>query len=188
MFQILDISKSFIEKAVKKDSVVADFTMGNGHDTEYLCSLVPEGKVYAFDIQSSAVENTRRRLEESGYSNAVLINESHAECEKYIKEELSAGMFNLGYLPGSGHKEITTMHESTLSAVKSAVKKLARGGIITINVYPGHPEGKLEGELLCEYASSLDKFYYCCVKFRIINSPDAPYIIIIERYDKQTKI
>ena len=40
-----------------------DATMGNGHDTQWLCECVGEnGRVYAFDVQREAVERTRERL------------------------------------------------------------------------------------------------------------------------------
>ena len=32
--------------------------------------------------------------------------------------------------------------------------------------------------------SKLDKKYYCVTQFRLINSPDAPFIIAVEKYDK----
>ena len=61
MYQLLDVSKGFLEASgIKEDDVLADFTMGNGYDTEYLCGKVPKGKVYAFDIQAQAVENTKK--------------------------------------------------------------------------------------------------------------------------------
>lgn len=184
MFELLDAAKAFIEPVIKPNSVLCDFTMGNGHDTEYLCRKVPEGKVYAFDIQKSAVENTAARLSSAGLCNAVLIHSSHEHCEEYIKEPLDAGMFNLGYLPGSGNKALHTMRESTLPAVLSAIKLLKKGGVIVISVYPGHEEGRLEGEMLIENLSTLDKKYYCVTNLRLINSPDAPFIIAVEKYDK----
>ncbi len=183
MFSLLDTAKSFIEGAIKPDSVVADFTMGNGHDTEYLCSKVPDGKVYAFDIQESAVENTRKRLADGGFANAVLIHDSHAKCREYIKEPIAAGMFNLGRLPGGDHS-IHTMRPSTLEAVKGAIDLLIPGGSIVISVYPGHEEGRLEGEMLLEELGKLDRFHYCVVHFHIVNSADAPFIISVEKYDK----
>ncbi len=183
MFELLSFSKIFIKEHVNEASVVADFTMGNGHDTQWLCSLVPNGKVYAFDVQQQAVNNTRERLLESGFSNFELILDSHAKCEQYIGEEIDAGMFNLGWLPG-GDKSIHTLRESTLPAVFSAIKLLRKGGLITINVYPGHAEGKCEGELLLEELSKLSKFEYCVFVFRLVNSPEAPFIIGIEKYNK----
>ncbi|MBR5307272.1 MAG: class I SAM-dependent methyltransferase [Clostridia bacterium] len=183
MTELLNFSKTFIKEHIKEDSVVADFTMGNGHDTLWLCSLVKNGFVYAFDVQEQAVNNTRERLTGEGYSNFQLIHDGHQNCEKYIDREIDAGMFNLGWLPG-GDKSIHTLRESTLPAVFSAIKLLRKGGLITINVYPGHSEGKCEGELLMEELSKLSKFEYCVFVFRLVNSPEAPFIIGIEKYNK----
>ena len=183
MQELLNFSKTFIQEHITENSVVADFTMGNGHDTQWLCSLAKNGKVYAFDVQEQAVNNTRERLVSCGYNNFELILDSHANCEKYITCEIDAGMFNLGWLPG-GDKSIHTLRESTIPAVFSAIKLLRKGGLITINVYPGHAEGKCEGELLMEELSSLSKFEYCVFVFRLVNSPEAPFIIGIEKYNK----
>ena len=183
MFELLNFSKTFISEHINENSVVADFTMGNGHDTQWLCSIVKNGFVYAFDVQEQALRNTDERLKKEGYSNYKLILDSHASCEKYINEEIDAGMFNLGWLPG-GDKRIHTLRESTLPAVMSAIKLLKKGGLITINVYPGHEEGKCEGELLDEELSKLSRFEYCVFRFRLLNAPDAPYIIGIEKYNK----
>jgi tRNA G46 methylase TrmB len=101
MYQLLDVAKGFLESMnIKEDYVLCDFTMGNGYDTEYLCKKVPKGKVYAFDIQAQAVENTKKRLSDAGLTNAEIIHDSHAKVLDYVKEEINGGMFNLGYLPG----------------------------------------------------------------------------------------
>ena len=63
---ITEVAKSFLNEEIPKDGIICDFTMGGGHDTLYLSDLVPEGKVYAFDIQPLALERTRKRLEEAG--------------------------------------------------------------------------------------------------------------------------
>ena len=60
MIDLLELHKYFILKHLKPGDVAVDFTMGNGHDTEFLSKTVgPEGFVYAFDIQEQAL---RRRL------------------------------------------------------------------------------------------------------------------------------
>lgn len=184
MFELLDMAKFFLKDALRPDAVLCDFTMGNGHDTEYLCKSAPEGKVYAFDIQENALKNTAARLSAAGLHNAVLIHDSHANCEKYIREPLDGGMFNLGYLPGNGNKTVHTMRESTLPAVKAAIGLLKKGGILVISVYPGHEEGRLEGEMLTDHLAAYDKKFYCVTLLRLINSPDAPFIIAVEKYDK----
>lgn len=184
MFQLLEIAKIFLKEAnIRSDGVLVDFTMGNGYDTLYLSSLVPEGKVYAFDIQKDAIVNTKKRLSDAGVENAVLIHDSHANAKNYIEGEIDAGMFNLGYLPG-GDKSIHTMHESTLSAVRDAISMLKKGGVLVISVYPGHDEGKREGEMLLEALKDYDKRLYWISHFYLVNSPSAPFIITVERYDK----
>ena len=186
MFQLLDIAKSFLNQAeITSESVLADFTMGNGHDTLYLCSLVPQGKVYAFDIQEQALVNTRARLDEVGVTaDAVLIHDSHSNAKKYIDTEIDAGMFNFGYRPG-GDKSVHTMRESTLPAVKDAISMLKKGGVLVISVYPGHDEGRVEGEMLLEMLAEYDKKLYCVSHFHLVNSPDAPFVIAIEKYNKE---
>ena len=186
MFQLLDISKAFIKDCIPANGVVCDFTMGNGHDTEYLCSRVPNGKVYAFDIQQQALDNTKKLIESKGYTNAVLIKDSHANCLNYINEKIDAGLFNLGFLPGGDHS-LHTMRQSTLTAVNNAIELLKAGGTLVINVYPGHNEGRAEGEMLIQELSKLDKKLFCVSRFCLLNSPDAPYIIAIEKYDKQNR-
>lgn len=186
MFQLLDIAKQFLNQAnIPENGVLADFTMGNGHDTLYLCSLVPSGKVYAFDVQKEAVENTKKRLDDAGVTaHAELILDSHANAAEYISEKIDAGMFNLGYRPG-GDKTVHTMRESTVTAVKNAVEMLKKGGILVISVYPGHEEGRIEGEMLLKMLSEYDKKYYCVSHFHLVNSPDASFIIAVEKYDKE---
>lgn len=184
MYELLDVAKGFLNGGhIEKNSVLVDFTMGNGHDTEYLCSLVPDGKVYAFDIQQSALDNTAKRLSDAGFSNAELILDSHANVKNYVKCGIDGGLFNLGYLPG-GDKSIHTMRTSTLPAIKAAIELLNPGCVLVINVYPGHEEGKLEGEMLYGALSEYDKKYYCITNFRIINSHDAPFIFAVEKYRK----
>lgn len=181
MLDILETEKSFILKHLKEGDTAADFTMGNGHDTLFLSKTVGEtGRVYAFDIQPDALKSTEKRLKDnSAHENYTLICDSHHNAAKYIEGKIKAGMFNLGYLPG-GDKSITTKRETTLSAVEAAINMLAPDGILLIAVYPGHEEGEIEGELINEMLSKLDRRQYCCAKFRIINSPTSSYFYIVE--------
>ncbi len=187
MIKLLDIAKYFLEKGeIPTDGVLADFTMGNGNDTLFLCSLVPKGMVYAFDIQPEAVENTKIRLSENGVKNAELILDSHANAGDYIKTPIHGGMFNLGYRPG-GDKNVHTMHESTMKAVETAMELLAPGAVLVVSVYPGHSEGKTEGELLTERLAGCDKKEYNVAIYRLINAEDSPFIIAIQKNRRKTK-
>ena len=181
MLRLLDLQKQFILAHLKEGDTAADFTMGNGHDTEFLSKTVGEnGKVYAFDIQEAAVNSTRQNLEKAECpKNYTLIHDSHHNCAKYIDGKIKAGMFNLGYLPG-GDKNITTMRETTMPAIKAAISMLDRDAILCIAIYPGHEEGDLEGKTVTEYLSGLDRFVYSIAQIKIINSPTSPYFMIVE--------
>ena len=183
MTDLLTLQKSFILSHLKEGDICADFTMGNGHDTCFLSKTVGEnGHVYAFDIQSGAIESTAAFLKKEGCAeNYTLILDSHHNAKNYIKEKIKAGMFNLGYLPGSGNKALTTKRETTLPAVKDAIEMLDSDGILLIAVYPGHAEGYEEGVMLKEYLSSLSRFEMSISKFQIINSPTSPYFFIVEK-------
>ena len=94
----------------------------------------------------------------------------------YVKEPIKAGMFNLGYLPRSGKKAVTTMRETTMPAVEAAISLLAPDGVLIVAIYPGHEEGRLEGDMLREYFATLSRFRICASEFRILNSPTSPYL------------
>lgn len=183
MVDLKELHKHFILEHLHEGEVAVDFTMGNGNDTLFLSRTVGErGRVYAFDIQPSAIESTRRHLEECGApKNYTLICDSHHKLKEYVSEPIKAGMFNLGYLPGSGRKAVTTMRETTMAAVEAAIDMLLPDGVLIVAIYPGHEEGALEGEMLREYFSTLSKYRICPSEFRILNSPTSPYFFLVEK-------
>ncbi len=133
------------ESNAQKTDIVIDATAGNGHDTLFLAQRVgPYGKVYAFDIQQAALDQTAARLAEVGMNNVRLIHDDHANMLSVVEPRhhgrISAVMFNLGYLPG-GDRSIITKPSSTIAAIRAAIQLLRDGGKITILAYPGHPGG-----------------------------------------------
>jgi tRNA G37 N-methylase Trm5 len=182
MIDLLKTEKQFISTHIKEGGTVVDFTMGNGHDTLWLSNAVGEnGKVYAFDIQQAALDSTEALLEKEGAAkNYTLILDSHHNVKNYVKEPICAGLFNLGYLPG-GDKTITTLHETSLLAISAGIDLLDADGAILCAVYPGHAEGTLEGELIEEMLSKLDRRKICATKFKIVNSPTSPFFFLIEK-------
>ncbi|MBO5938228.1 MAG: class I SAM-dependent methyltransferase [Clostridia bacterium] len=181
MIDLLDLQKHFILTHLKEGDVAVDFTMGNGHDTEFLSKTVGEsGHVYAFDVQEMALTSTRKHLSEVGCpENYTLIHDSHHNVKQYVDTKIKAGMFNLGYLPGSD-KTVTTMRETTLPAIEAAIDLMDRDAIILVAVYPGHAEGEAEGKMICEYLASLSRYKVCATRINILNSPTSPFFIIIE--------
>ena len=182
MVDLLDLQKKFILSHLGEGDVAVDFTMGNGHDTEFLSKTVGKtGRVTALDIQEKAIFSTSRHLREAGCpENWRLILASHDRANEFVTEPIKAGMFNLGYMPGSGNKSLTTMRRTTLPAVERAVAMLGRDAILLVAVYPGHPEGAAEGEELARYFATLSKYKYCVGQFKMMNSPTSPYFMICE--------
>lgn len=88
-----------LQSWIHSGDFVIDATAGNGKDTEFLCGLVGrEGKVLAFDIQEQAVENTKKRLAEHGWSEVgEVVLDSHANMGAYAQENsVDCIVFNLG--------------------------------------------------------------------------------------------
>ena len=182
MVDLLDLQKSFILAHLKPGDTAVDYTMGNGHDTAFLSETVGEnGQVFAFDIQLAAMESTRKNLEKWGTpANYTLFNVSHHRAAEFVTGKVRAGMFNLGYLPGSD-KQITTMRATTMPAIEAAIDLLDHGGVLMVAVYPGHAEGEAEGKMLLDYFATPDRTKICCTLIRILNSPTSPFFIVIEK-------
>ena len=94
-------SHQYIKACVNEGDTVVDATCGNGNDTVFLAQLVGErGRVFGFDIQDAAIENTAGKLEELKLLKRVtLIKDGHENMGNYVNENIKAVMFNLGYLP-----------------------------------------------------------------------------------------
>lgn len=186
MVDLVGLHKYFIMQHISEGDTVVDFTMGNGNDTLFLSKAVGEsGKVYAFDIQEEALSSTREHLIANGApENYTLICASHHRVCEFVNEPIKAGMFNLGYLPRSGRKAVTTMRETTMPAVEAALRLLAPDGVLIVAIYPGHEEGALEGDMLREYFSGLPRFRICPSEFKILNSPTSPYFFLLEKSPK----
>ena len=160
-----------------------DATMGNGHDTALLCSLVgPEGRIYAFDVQPAALEATRRRLAEEGLAGqAELFLLGHEHMREAVGEPVKAIVFNLGWLPGGDHR-ITTLTETTLPAIQQALALLMPMGVLVICVYPGHPEGEREQEMVTRLLSSLSPREYNVLMQQFLNAgAGAPLCFAVQK-------
>ncbi|WP_207726078.1 class I SAM-dependent methyltransferase [Massiliimalia timonensis] len=179
MERILDFVKTLLLPHVKPAGNYLDFTMGNGHDTLFLAQHT-QSVVTAFDIQPQALASTQKRLEEHGVSNVRLILDSHHRFLEYVNDPIDAAVFNLGYLP-NGDKSVTTLPQTTLQAVSLAVNNLCKGGLLVIVLYPGHPQGKLESELIEPFCISLNAKEYDVLKYDFINKSSPPYILAVLR-------
>lgn len=161
-----------------------DCTAGNGNDTLFLLKqTAPGGFVHAFDIQASAIEKTRKRLEKAGIPPSCynLIQDCHSHIAEHVQPGIAACMFNLGYLPGASH-EITTEPYTVMKALDSAIDLLKSQGIITVVMYPGHEAGRHEMELLLEFVRSIDEKR--CRVMHLLNVNTAkisPSILVLQK-------
>ena len=181
--KITEVNKIFLDKIVQKGDVVIDATMGNGYDTIYLGNLVGEnGKVYAFDVQEEAIKSTKKKVERDNMTERVeLILDGHQNLDKYVKEEVSCVVFNLGYLPRAKHVVITKP-DTTLEAIKKSLKLLKPNGIISIAAYIGHEGGLEEKNYICESLDNLNQNEFNVLHMQFtnqINNP--PQLILIEK-------
>ena len=180
-------AKEIMEDALFSGAFAIDSTMGNGYDTLWLCELVGEsGKVYAFDVQQEAVNNTAKRLEDAGVrERASLFCMGHERMLEAVEEPVDAVLFNLGWLPGAEHG-VTTRTETTLKAVEAALTLLKEEAVMTICIYPGHEEGARELQMLMDWAAKLDDKRYDAVIKHYVNQPnDPPQMLAIRK--KKTK-
>lgn len=140
--------------------VLVDATAGNGHDTVFLARLaLPEGgEVVAFDIQAQALEGVQDRLTQEDL-HATLVCASHVELREHVPGDVTAIMFNLGFLPGSD-KAVVTRKDSTLAALEAAADLLAVHGVLSVHAYSGHPGGKEEVEAVAAWVRALPRKHW----------------------------
>lgn len=174
-----DIAKHIMKERVKEGSIVIDATAGNGNDTALLAEFVGDtGVVYAFDIQSFAIENTKARLEDLDLIDRVkLIKDGHENMGAYVKSEVDLIIFNLGYLPKGDHS-IITKSKTTVEALKKSLELLSKNGILLVVIYSGHEGGKEESLQVENLLNCLDQKNYNSIKIDFINQKNNPPVLI----------
>lgn len=161
--------------------IVIDATAGNGYDTLFLAKNTPQSaQIYAFDVQPKALEVTKART--AAYADRIhYLLCSHEYIAEKVPKAIDACIFNLGYLPGFAH-DMAIAKESTRKAVGSVLKKLRVNGICVLVVYPGHPEGKQEADMLQEMLATLPQREFTAGCYQLSNHKlSAPYAYLIER-------
>lgn len=181
MYQIMDWCRYFIEMQVKSGDLCIDATMGNGHDTELLCRLAGEtGRVLAFDIQNTALQNTEKRLRETGVpENYRLILDSHSHMSHYADANtVSCIIFNLGYLPGGDHT-LATRPDTTIAAVMQGLSLLKKDGLLSLCIYSGKDTGFEERDRLLSCLKELDPSRYLVILSSWYNRRNHPPIPVL---------
>lgn len=181
---IIQYSHELLTKSIHQGDLAIDATCGNGNDTLVLSKLVGKtGRVLAFDIQDQAINNTKQLIDQHNKTNVKLIQDSHAQLEKYLDdaEEIGGAIFNLGYLPKSD-KEIITQGETTVKALGQLLQNLRRNGTVVLVVYHGHEGGKDEKNLLLQYVMELSQKQFHVLRYGYINQKNnPPFILAIKK-------
>lgn len=156
----LSLAHDFLRRYVRPGAHCIDATAGRGRDTALLCELAgAEGQVMAFDIQQSAVEQTRALLRERGLT-AEVIQDSHAHMGRYAApQSIDCIVFNFGRLPG-GDPQIFTTADSSIAAIRAGLELLKPGGIMSLSLYYGGPNGYAEQDALLEFFRTIDDKQY----------------------------
>jgi tRNA A58 N-methylase Trm61 len=186
--RVLDYAKRVVEGVVKPGEITIDATIGQGNDTLFLAQLVgAEGFVFGFDIQAKALSIAVIKIKEK-LGLACNINLFHRSHEFMLdmmplehQGQVSAIMFNLGYLPGFNH-QITTLPQSTLVGLHAAIQLLRKGGLVTIVAYTGHEGAQEEADAVVHWASLLPQKQYNVLSYRFLNQQNnPPFLIVVEK-------
>jgi predicted methyltransferase len=164
MPRLTELAHDAIRSILRPGEIAIDATAGNGHDTLFLAELVgPNGRVFAFDVQSAALERTAERLQAAGITHVTLFARCHSELATVLPRDCSgqvgAVMFNLGYLPG-GEKTVVTQPETSVSAIAAALDLMRLGGVLTVIAYIGHPGGADETAAVRQFLHALPRLRF----------------------------
>lgn len=177
----LRYSHDLLAEIITEGDVVVDGTVGNGHDTLFLAELVgATGYVYGYDIQAQGLVNTQEKLTAANLTARVtLFNQGHETIEQTIPVEtpIKAGIFNLGYLPKSNKKIITTS-PTTIQALQALLTRLVPCGRIIVVVYYGHDGGLAEKEGVLAFVESIPQEDFNVLSYQFINQRNTPPILI----------
>jgi len=185
--RILPFARKLLQLALQEGDIAIDATIGNGHDTVLLAKLVGEtGRVYGFDIQDLAIQNTIERLNiEKLAKQVTIVQKSHSDVKEVLPNHLhgkvKAAIFNLGYLPGSD-KSIVTVPASTISAIEQILEIMAPEGIIVVVIYHGHDGGDVEKDALMNFVQKIPQDLAHVLTYRFLNQANnPPFIVAIEK-------
>ena len=153
----VELTHRFLRSTLAPGGLYLDATCGNGHDTQFLCTLAgPAGHVLGLDIQRQAVDNTNARLAAAGYGavgRAVL--HDHARLAELVQPGTAdCVLFNFGWLPGADHAVFSTA-QSSIPALQAALEAVRPGGVVSAILYSGQVIGTDEKQTVLEYLRAL---------------------------------
>lgn len=182
----LDLAHHYWEELVHPGDIVVDATCGNGQDALKLAQLAlksDQGMLYAYDIQSQALEFTKHYLTIHLSPQQLLRSRFILGCHSQFTQEIAPNsvkliVYNLGYLP-KGDKELTTKAETTLESLYHAQQLIKPGGAISLTCYPGHAAGAIEEEKILSYVKQLSPHQWSCCHHRWLNRRQSPSLLLL---------
>ena len=145
-----------------------------------------EGRVFGFDVQAAALEQTRQRLDDHGLAGrAALMQEGHEHMDRHLPTSVHGTVggitFNLGYLPGSS-SDRTTTPDTTIPALDASLQLLRPGGVVTVVLYTGHEGGAVEAQAVDEWAAALSQERAHALSYQFVNQRnDPPRLVAVEK-------
>ncbi len=79
---------------IKEDGIYVDGTLGRGGHSEEIAKRLKKGKLYTFDLDKTAIEESKTRLKD--YSNITYINDNYANMANYLEEKVDGILLDLG--------------------------------------------------------------------------------------------
>lgn len=184
---ILPFARFLLQSCLSEGDIAVDCTVGNGHDTVFLSTLVGQtGEIYGFDIQEAAISQTSNRLNKENIKTPVhLFCQGHQKLKDFIPSSIhgkvKGAIFNLGYLPG-GDKTIVTTAATTIQAIQALLDIMAPGGIIVTVIYHGHEQGQEEKNDVVSFVKRLPQEQAHVLQYEFINQKNnPPFIVAIEK-------
>lgn len=193
--RIVTWSHELVREVLRPGDLAVDLTAGKGRDTLALAAAVGQtGQVVSFDTQAVALEQTAALLQQHGYTvknwfgdreisagnEIVLVQACHSSLKEILSRPARAVLANLGYLPG-GDRALITRAESTLPALAQSLDLLSIGGRLAVTVYPAHPGGRHEAQMIDDFFATLPNDFWQVLSLRVANRGEAPYLLVAER-------
>ena len=78
---------------IKEDGIYVDGTLGRGGHSKLILDKLKNGKLYCFDLDSSAIEESKQVLKD--YENVIYIHDNFANMNKYV-DKVDGILLDLG--------------------------------------------------------------------------------------------
>ncbi len=78
---------------IKEDGIYVDGTLGRGGHSKLILEKLKKGKLYCFDLDSSAIEESKQVLKD--YENVIYIHDNFANINKYV-DKVDGILLDLG--------------------------------------------------------------------------------------------